>query len=546
MTENYWMTGSQSLLFSLCVSCPRCWWCGSRWALGLRATPTCDSFALRQYLLWRGSATRKKEKMLPMNSKGRGRQKPETSSSTLFRTLTIFFAVLFFAIYAVGVCYFAFYYGEAGASSLPASQQQQQQQGLLRASKTPTVGSTPPVSVSQPPKSNPSKTTITPSSSSSSSSSLPPPYPTAPLSAALRSAGADWWLQTNIIIKSPSPSNSVLPSPLPSHYTSFISSNAISTQGVIVLGMHRSSTSLLSGLLSQGHGYPVGPSNQLIAPASDNEKGFFELLPVVLQNDDLMRAQARDYGNVDSYDVRRSLLDALSAGSGLDSGGKPWHRASPTAKSPNPVNFNKGSKALAIYKGLPVWLQKDPRMCVTFPAWFPFFVSPPAVVFTYRDPLEVAMSMNKREPVVFPIWRVLELWLYYNRYALQAADGLCTVYTDSARINGDTFKEVERVGEELRNVCGAGVEQKLRRDVVDTFVDPSLQHNKHAEKEGGESKAVSVEGKRGCKWAKFTSTVPRENDRRHEEDLYNKSMQVYCDLNFGVVYKDVWAYDWPL
>ncbi len=46
--------------------------------------------------------------------------------------------------------------------------------------------------------------------------------------------------------------------------------------GVIVLGMHRSGTSMLSGLMVTGSGYHTG--GPLIGSAFDNEKGFFERL----------------------------------------------------------------------------------------------------------------------------------------------------------------------------------------------------------------------------------------------------------------------------
>jgi hypothetical protein len=46
--------------------------------------------------------------------------------------------------------------------------------------------------------------------------------------------------------------------------------------GFIVLGMHRSGTSMLSGLLATGFGYNVGNDADLVVPNFDNEKGFFE------------------------------------------------------------------------------------------------------------------------------------------------------------------------------------------------------------------------------------------------------------------------------
>ena len=81
--------------------------------------------------------------------------------------------------------------------------------------------------------------------------------------------------------------------------------------GFVVLGMHRSGTSMLAGLLVTGLGYKTG--GPLIGSAFDNEKGFFELLSVVLQNDELMKAQ-RTYwdSNVWAYKGERGLEDKKS------------------------------------------------------------------------------------------------------------------------------------------------------------------------------------------------------------------------------------------
>lgn len=50
--------------------------------------------------------------------------------------------------------------------------------------------------------------------------------------------------------------------------------------GFVVLGMHRSGTSMLAGLLVQGCGYHVG--GPLIGTSFDNEKGFFERIVSIL------------------------------------------------------------------------------------------------------------------------------------------------------------------------------------------------------------------------------------------------------------------------
>lgn len=112
------------------------------------------------------------------------------------------------------------------------------------------------------------------------------------------------------------------------------------TGGFIVLGMHRSGTSMLAGLLVEGFGYK--PGEPLIQPAYDNEKGFYELIPAVLQNDIFMSAQHIDWAtNVRSYDADLALKDYNK---GL-------------------IEFEKGEKALKVLndKANRPYLQKDPR-----------------------------------------------------------------------------------------------------------------------------------------------------------------------------------------
>jgi hypothetical protein len=145
--------------------------------------------------------------------------------------------------------------------------------------------------------------------------------------------------------------------------------------GFFVLSMHRSGTSMLAGLLVTGLDYKTG--EPLIGSAFDNEKGFFELLDVVLQNDELMKAQEASWSsNVIAYKGERGVDD----------------------KKSDKVNFHKGDKALEFLNNPDnrPWLQKDPRMCITLKTWIPLFTNEPAAIFTYRHPLEVALSLKKK------------------------------------------------------------------------------------------------------------------------------------------------------
>jgi hypothetical protein len=292
--------------------------------------------------------------------------------------------------------------------------------------------------------------------------------------------------------------------------------------GFFVLGMHRSGTSMLAGLLVTGLGYKTG--GPLIGSAFDNEKGFFELLGVVLQNDELMKAQ-RTYwdSNVMAYKGERGLDDKKS--------GK--------------VKFNKGDKALEFLNNPDngPWLQKDPRMCITLKTWIPLFDVEPAALFTFRHPLEVALSLKKREKG-FPLERGLRLWIIYNMRSVQNSAGLCRVVSSNEAVLANPLTEVQRISDELTTKCGVPKPpRKLEQIDVDKFVDPDLQHNKKEREEKDAGKAVIADHD-GCTVREYESSEAEgSQDYVREHSLYVKAMKIYCDLQSGAAYKD--DYDWP-
>lgn len=89
--------------------------------------------------------------------------------------------------------------------------------------------------------------------------------------------------------------------------------------GVIVLGMHRSGTSIIGGLMNKMGLNTGGP---LIRPWHDNEKGFFERVDVVVQNDAIMQKQSIDYAQgTFRFDNLKGLKDVLN---NLDPGTGDW------------------------------------------------------------------------------------------------------------------------------------------------------------------------------------------------------------------------------
>jgi len=290
--------------------------------------------------------------------------------------------------------------------------------------------------------------------------------------------------------------------------------------GFIVLGMHRSGTSMLAGLLVEGFGY--NPGEPLIQPAYDNEKGFYELVPAVLQNDVFMSLQHIDWAtNVWKYDPDVALK----------------------AYNEHQIETFRAQKALKFLnnEASKPWLQKDPRMCITMRTWLPLLNTKPAVIFTYRQPLEVALSLKKRQG--FPLERGLRLWIHYNKAAVINSADLCRVLSSNNAVLADPLGETKRIASELTTKCNVPPSPKMiDQKTVDSFVDTSLQHNKNKLKaRDAQQKVLEKHG--DCVVKDFDSTERSPLGREREMNIYLKAMKIYCDFESGKAYEE--DYEWP-
>jgi hypothetical protein len=264
----------------------------------------------------------------------------------------------------------------------------------------------------------------------------------------------------------------------------------------------------------------------LIGAAFDNERGFYERIDVVLQNDAFMWGQEVSWSSgVREYDAEKALRQ----------------------KEKGKVKFKEGEKALKFLNdpGNVPWLQKDPRMCITLKTWLKLLDKEPAVVFTYRHPMEVAMSLNKREKN-FGIEHGLRLWIVYNMRAVQNSQDLCRVLSSNDAILADPLKEVQRISDELTSKCGVPAPpNRVTQEEVDKFVDPSLQHNKkkrEQDEEASDRKLLAEYD--GCKVFDYENDPNDLSPKRARElDMYMKAMKIYCDFQSGKAYEP--DYEWP-
>jgi hypothetical protein len=214
---------------------------------------------------------------------------------------------------------------------------------------------------------------------------------------------------------------------------------------IFILGMHRYGTSLTSRLINMMGGY-FGPEGSGIPLSADNPKGHWERQDVMRINAEMLKSRKCtwhhlanwNFENITPSDKLRQTMKVLILN--LDA-----HRP---------------------------WFLKDPRLCLTFPAWRPLLEVPLAVL-AYRDPVEIAVSLQKRNKL--PLDYAIALWEYYAVSLLNATQDVPRIFVQHSAMLQKPVKTSEALFEQL-------ITQGVRRlDMPSTkeiraFIDPRLYH----------------------------------------------------------------------
>jgi hypothetical protein len=159
------------------------------------------------------------------------------------------------------------------------------------------------------------------------------------------------------------------------------------TDGIIVLGMHRSGTSLTAELVGRWGAY--GSEQDMVQPSKWNARGYWEYAPLVRFNDRLLQAVDSKW-NVPPSEDDALVLERLA-------------RKGPYRK-----------KALQLLDKMRTagrtWFWKDPRLSILLPFWRRLWKDVTYVVVV-RDPLDIALSLRARDHL--PISASLLLWQWY-------------------------------------------------------------------------------------------------------------------------------------
>jgi hypothetical protein len=221
---------------------------------------------------------------------------------------------------------------------------------------------------------------------------------------------------------------------------------------IIVLGMHRSGTSALAGLLGQ---LGADPGLTLLPPNdADNPKGYWEHAEIV--------------------DIHEQLLQTFDSS---------WDDVKPL-----PEKWWKSTEA-GVFKATilgvlrrdfassPVWILKDPRMCRLLPLWLEIFEElhcRPRFVISLRHPTEVALSLSKRLGFFEP--RSSLLWLEHLLEAEKWSRDCHRTVVVYDRLLSDWCTEVIRISSELS--LPLRMDNDERQNQTASFIEPSLQHHK--------------------------------------------------------------------
>jgi len=222
---------------------------------------------------------------------------------------------------------------------------------------------------------------------------------------------------------------------------------------VLVLGMHRSGTSVLAGTL-KSLGVAVGDEDAMMpAHPTDNPTGYWERSDVVASHDEFLASAGYSWSRVagiTASDFAPAVLQTLEERlrqtiARLDRGGRPW-------------------------------LVKDPRLCLLLPQWSRL-VDGIACVVAVRDPRDVAASiLRERLRGAFTSNFLLALWEKYLRTALADLADRRALFVSYERLLADPMRESARIKRALAELGVTGLHDPSAKE-LEAFVDPRLQRS---------------------------------------------------------------------
>jgi hypothetical protein len=219
--------------------------------------------------------------------------------------------------------------------------------------------------------------------------------------------------------------------------------------GCFVVGMHRSGTSYVAGLVR----------------LAGLER---------LRGDDIDRVEANPHGHEEITQLVWVNADVLkSIGSG-------WSAVSiepPLDLAAVPTELRERAHHwLAARTPSTSWFWKDPRTSVTLPLWREVFPAShrPCAVFVHRHPIAVASSLTRRDGMAEPAG--LALWEAYTRHVLAGMSGLPVAVVSYDEALEHPLERLSGLRSWLEGL-DASLGPAADEAAVDAWVDHSARHH---------------------------------------------------------------------
>jgi hypothetical protein len=263
---------------------------------------------------------------------------------------------------------------------------------------------------------------------------------------------------------------------------------------LLVLGMHRSGTSALAGMLcQQGFQAPHNPD----AGDANNPTGYWE------------PRQLRAFHNSLLQNAQSSWEDPLLPV-------LPWQPQHLEAALADLQQALDADFAMADPQA--VALIKDPRQCRLLPLWNAMFEQRPfqvAVVLAVRQPEAVAASLVSRDQL--PLDRALLLWLSHTLEAERATRQLPRLVLSYEHLLQDPAAAVQR----CQQLAGLPITTPSA-ELLGEWIRPNLNHHQRSS-DGLEPKG---EGKALLQWANAVYAALLEPAAEQQRELLDRAQEV--------------------
>ncbi len=207
---------------------------------------------------------------------------------------------------------------------------------------------------------------------------------------------------------------------------------------VVITGMHRSGTSMISRILNSAE-YYLGEEEELLEPDSDNEMGFWENKNFILINDKILSTLKGNWHTIPHFP-------------------KDW------LEKKEIIQLKKEAvKMMRKFKEYKKWGWKDPRTALTLPFWkeilselFP--TNQIYYLLCIRNPMDVAKSLRSRNG--FSLEQGLRLWEEYTRAAVHYTKNEKRIILKYENFFSNPEQEIKKIYDFLKDDCTSKQIQK--------------------------------------------------------------------------------------